>query len=87
MKDKSSDGRQVSGQKSSEGGRGDPQKASPAALERYIKGIHFPAEKQDLIKQAKSNKAPNDVMNVLNRLKEQRYNSPIDISKQVKDIE
>jgi hypothetical protein len=38
-------GRIVAGQKSNEGGRGNLEKASPAAVERHIKGIKFPANK------------------------------------------
>lgn len=78
---KEKDGRTISGQKSSEGGRGDPEKASPAAVERYIKGTEFPADKNALIKQAESNNAPSDVLNVMKRLEDKEYHSPIDIAK------
>lgn len=77
------DGHKVGGQKSSEGGRSNPHKASPAAVERYIKNISFPARKQDLINQAKKNEAPADVMEVINRFGDKTYNNPIDISKEV----
>jgi hypothetical protein len=75
------------GRKSSEGGRGDPQKASPAAIERYLKGIHYPASKDDLLKQAKNNGAPEDVLNVLNRFEDKKYNTTIDVSKEVGQVE
>jgi hypothetical protein len=75
------------GRKSSEGGRGDPQKASPAAVERYLKGIHYPASKDELLKQAKGNGAPEDVMNVLNRFSSKQYNTTIDVSKEVGQVE
>lgn len=87
MVDENKDGRQVGGQKSSRGGTGQPDKASPAAVERYIKGIHFPASKDDLINQAKKNGAPGDVMSVLNRFQTEKYNSAIDISKEVGRVE
>jgi hypothetical protein len=75
------------GKKSSEGGRGAPEKASPAAVERYLKGINFPASKQDLIKHAKQNNAPEDVIHVLNQFEDKEYHSVIDISKEVGRIE
>jgi hypothetical protein len=50
------------GKKASEGGRGNPEKASPAAIERYLKGINFPANKEALIKHAKGNQAPQDIL-------------------------
>jgi Protein of unknown function (DUF2795) len=85
--DKKLEGHRISGQKSSEGGRGDPNKASPAAIERYMKGIHFPAHKEDLLNQARDNGAPQDVLNVLDRFSEHEYHSPIDIAKEVKQAE
>ncbi len=75
--------RQQAGVKSSMGGSGDPDKASPAAIERYMKGIHFPANKDDLVNRAKENGAPSDVLHVLDRFEDKDYNSPIDISKEV----
>lgn len=75
------------GRKSSEGGRGDPNKASPAAIERYLKGIHYPAQKQDLIRQAQNNGAPQDVMNVLNRFEDKEYGSTVEVAKEVSRAE
>jgi len=39
---------------------------SPANVTHHLKGIHFPAKKQDLVKQAKKNGAEKDIMDVLN---------------------
>jgi hypothetical protein len=75
------------GQKASEGGRGNPEKASPAAIEQYLKGINFPANKEALIKHAKKNQAPGDVLRVLNQFQEKEYHSVIDVSKEVGRIE
>lgn len=75
------------GRKSSEGGRGDPNKASPAAVERYLKGIHYPASKDELLRQAKDNGAPQDVMNVLNRFEDKKYGSTVDVAKEVGAVE
>lgn len=75
------------GKKTSEGGRGNPQKASPSAVEHHIKGIHFPADKKALVDQAKANKAPDDVMYVLNKFKDKTYQSAIDVAKEVGNVE
>jgi len=80
-------GTQEGGRKSSEGGRGDPNKASPAAVERYLKGIHYPASKDDLLSQARENHAPQDVMNVLGRFENKEYGGTIDVAKQVSRAE
>ncbi len=81
------DGRRMSGLKSSEGGRGDPEKASPAAVERYLKDIHFPVSKDDLVSHAKKHGAPSDVMHVLGRFEDKKYASVIDVSKEVGRVE
>ncbi|MEN6617711.1 MAG: DUF2795 domain-containing protein [Syntrophorhabdus sp.] len=74
------------GKKAAQGGRGDPNMASPAAVENYLKGIDFPANKKKLLQQARDNDAPSDVMKTIERLPDQQYNSPIDISKAMKDM-
>ncbi|MHB8110942.1 MAG: DUF2795 domain-containing protein [Syntrophorhabdaceae bacterium] len=73
------------GKKASQGGRG-RDVASPAAVENYLKGIDFPANKKKLMQQARDNDAPEDVMHTIERLPEQQYNSPIDVSKAMKDM-
>lgn len=76
-------GTQEGGEKSSMGGRGDPNKASPAAVERYLKGIHYPASKGDLVEQARGNDAPDDVMHVLDQFEDKEYESTVDVTKEI----
>ncbi|MBA8666992.1 DUF2795 domain-containing protein [Holosporaceae bacterium 'Namur'] len=87
MEKDTKDGRVEGGKKASEGGRGDPEKASPVAVERYLKGIRYPAGKADLEKTAKKNRAPSDVLSVLSRFDDKEYKSPIDIAKEVGNVE
>ena len=58
-------------------------KVSPAQVEAYLKGISFPASKQDIIRQAEDNGADKPVLNILGSLREKEYHSPIDISKAI----
>jgi len=60
---------------------------SPAIVERYLGGMHYPAEKQNLVSNAKGKGAPNDVMDLINKLPDETYNSPIDITKEIGKIE
>jgi cation transport regulator len=46
---------------------------STAAVSKYIKGEDFPAEKQELIQKAKSNQAPEEVVEALEALPEKCY--------------
>ncbi len=74
------------GKKTSEGNRGDPHKASPAAVENYLKGINFPADKNKLITHAQKNNAPDYVMYVLSQFGEEEYHSPVDVAKEIGNI-
>ena len=56
-------------------------KANPAVVEKYLAGVDYPANRQDLIKRARMNNADSDVMETLDSLPDQTYHSPIDVSK------
>jgi hypothetical protein len=45
--------------------------------------MHYPAEKKKLVDNAQNKSAPDDVMNVINKLPDKTYNSPIDITKEM----
>ena len=60
---------------------------SPAIVEKYLVGMHYPAQKNKLIDNAQSNEAPSDVMDLVNKLPNKTYNSPIDITKEIGKIE
>jgi hypothetical protein len=49
--------------------------------------MHYPAEKTKLVNNAKGKDAPNDVMDIINKLPDKTYNSPIDITKEIGKIE
>jgi hypothetical protein len=74
------------GIKSAKGGTGNPDLSSPAAVENYLKGINFPANKEALLNQAKNNNAPDDVMKTIQKLPDKEYGSPIDVGKEVGHI-
>ena len=50
-------------------------------IEKSLKGINFPANKQNLVQQAKSNRASRDVINAIQNLPEDKFNSPTDVAK------
>jgi hypothetical protein len=49
--------------------------------------MHYPAEKQKLVSNAQGKGAPSDVMDLICKLPEKTYNSPIDITKEIGKIE
>ncbi len=56
-------------------------KVNPAMVEKYLAGVDYPANRQDLIDRARMNNADRDVMDTLDNLPDQTYHSPIDVSK------
>ena len=62
-------------------------RANPVKVEEYLKGIHYPANKEDLMQQAKKNDAPGDVVTTLDRLPNKDYTSPIDVNHELGKFE
>ena len=52
---------------------------SAADVEHAIKGIDFPASRDDLVQQANNNNANNDVVQAIEKLPKQRFKSPIEV--------
>jgi hypothetical protein len=54
---------------------------SASNVAQHLKGIDFPAKRDDLVKHAKKNEAGDDVLDVLKGLPEQDYNNMADVLK------
>ncbi|WP_312479541.1 DUF2795 domain-containing protein [Stutzerimonas nitrititolerans] len=54
---------------------------SPANVATYLKGIDYPAQKDDLVQHAKKNGAESEVIDMLNRMPEQEYSNMADVMK------
>ncbi|MGZ7046710.1 MAG: DUF2795 domain-containing protein [Methanobacterium sp.] len=52
-----------------------------AEMQKALKGMDYPASKQELLQQAKQNNASKDVMNTIENLPEEKFNSPVDVQK------
>ena len=52
-----------------------------ANVTHQLKGIDFPADKNDLIKHAKQNKAPQEVLDELQNFEDREYGSMADVMK------
>lgn len=46
---------------------------------KYLEGIDYPATKNDIVKKAKENKAPEEVVNALNQLPEEEYGDQMEV--------
>ena len=60
---------------------------SPANIAHSLKGIDFPANKQDLVEHARKNHAENAVLEILTQMPEQDYHTMADVMKGVGQVE
>lgn len=59
---------------------GTPRKRiSPISLQKHLKGTSYPASKQDLVRQAQTNQAPGDVLEMIRQLPLEQYGSPAEV--------
>lgn len=54
---------------------------SPANVQSHLKGVDYPARKEDLIRKARENGAPDEVMDILQKLPGEEYGGPQDVMK------
>ncbi len=62
-------------------------KVNPIQLQKYLKGMNYPASKEELVKHAEQQGADENVRSVLEQLPEQEYGTPADVSQAVGQIE
>jgi hypothetical protein len=77
----------LSGRKAYTDKSGKSGRISPAIIEKYLSGIHYPAQKKDLLSNAEKNSAPENVRTFINKMPDKTYKSPIDITKEIGKIE
>ncbi|WP_181297306.1 DUF2795 domain-containing protein [Pseudomonas sp. Q2-TVG4-2] len=54
---------------------------SPANVTTYLKGIDYPAKKDQLVQHAQQNGADSEVIEVLNNMPDQEYGNMADVMK------
>lgn len=57
---------------------------NPIQLQKYLKGVHYPADKKTLVERARDQGADREAMAALEDLPEQEYDRPSDVSKALK---
>lgn len=66
------------------GKAGAPQ---PAQVERCLAGIRYPARKEDIVRQARDNHAPKDIMDVLGEVPDRQYADAVGFAKGLGKVE
>lgn len=61
---------------------------NPVQVQKYLSGVDYPATKYDLIEAAEDEDAPDDVLDMLNQLPEDKeFNGPDDVSEAIGSLE
>jgi hypothetical protein len=61
-------------------------KVNPIQLQKYLKGVDYPASKQDLIKTAEKHGADENVRSVLEQLPDEQFEKPTDVNQAIGDM-
>lgn len=56
-------------------------KPTPVHIEKYLKGVDYPASKDDLLTCAQRNGADQETCDLIKRLPDQRYEKPTDVTR------
>jgi len=59
-------------------------KVSPAEVEKFLKGVDFPAKKDDLVKHVKQESQ--EVLEVLQKLPNETFTKPTDVAKAIGEV-
>ena len=51
-------------------------RVNASQIQLYLKGVSYPANKDDIVSNARSNGAPQNVMDFINRLPDKQYGGP-----------
>ena len=60
---------------------------SPSNILHHLKGVDFPANRQNLIEQAQKNNAEGDIVDILRQMPDTQYQSMADVLKGVGKVE
>lgn len=60
---------------------------NPIELQKHLKGMDYPASKQDLVQHAQDQGADQNIRSMLEQPPDEQYETPADVSKAVGDLE
>ena len=60
--------------------------ANPVMAQKFLKGVDYPASKEDLVRTAQEQGADERIMQTLERLPEQRFEGPQAVTKAIGEI-
>lgn len=69
------------------GARGNAAAPNPVQIQKYLGGLDYPVDKEDLLDKARAQGADERVMEALERIPEGSYESPVAVSREVSRLE
>lgn len=60
---------------------------SPTQVQKELKGVDYPASKQELLHHVGNSGNKKEVRDLLEQIPDKKYNSPVDVSKEVGKLE
>ncbi|WP_416672483.1 DUF2795 domain-containing protein [Egbenema bharatensis] len=61
-------------------------KINPIELQKYLKGVDYPASKQDLIQTAEKHGATDNIRSALEQLPDEQFEKPTDVNAAIGDM-
>jgi hypothetical protein len=58
---------------------------SPIEVQQFLKGMSYPASKEDLVNHAKRNRASDGIISMLNGMRTSQFSGPTDVSDALND--
>ncbi|MBN9543411.1 MAG: DUF2795 domain-containing protein [Alphaproteobacteria bacterium] len=59
---------------------------NPIEVEKFLKGMDYPADKNAITNKAKENGASAEIIDALNKIEEGEYNSPTEVNEALSDV-
>jgi hypothetical protein len=62
-------------------------KVNPIQVQKYLSGMHYPANKDEIVDHAKSKGADKNIVDTLTQLPDDKFQTPADVSKSIGKLE
>ncbi len=60
--------------------------SSPIEVQKYLKGVDYPATKEDLLEKARHNGAKKEIISLIEELREDEFANPAEVSKGIGEL-
>ena len=64
-----------------------PGQSSPIDVQKALAGVDYPATREKLVERARQNRANTDIVDLIDKLPDHKYDSPSAVSKEISRIQ